>query len=63
MVEISKCKDRCFAELHTGCKILTTECEGKDNCPFYKPVDCESWIRKEVKGKVYIMPPEEYYEV
>ena len=63
MIEISKCKDPCFASMHSGCKVLTTECEGKDKCVFYKPEGCEDWMRVERNGKVWLVPPEEYYEV
>jgi hypothetical protein len=63
MIEISKCKDPCFAQMHNGCKVLTTECEGKRKCPFFKPEGCEDWIRVERNGKVWLVPPEEYYEV
>jgi hypothetical protein len=59
MVEISKCTEPCFAEMNTGCKILTAECEGR--CVFYKPASCKDWIKKEIDGKEWIIPPEEYY--
>ena len=61
MVEISKCKEPCFAEMDMGCKILTTECEGRDKCKFYKPKDCEDWIRAERGDEVWLIPPEEYF--
>lgn len=61
MVEISKCKEPCFAEFGINCKILTCECEGKEKCGFYKPADCKDWIRIEHQGKVWLIPPEEYY--
>jgi hypothetical protein len=60
MVEISKCKEPCFANLHSGCKVLTVECE-RESCPFYKPADCTDWIRREEGGKVWLIAPEEYY--
>lgn len=61
MVEISKCKEPCFAQLNVGCKVLTCDCVGKDECPFYKPQGCNDWIRVENNGEVWIVPPEEYY--
>lgn len=61
MVEISKCKEPCFASMNVGCKILTTDCEGKDNCKFYKPKGCADWIRSERDGKIWLIPPEEYF--
>ena len=62
MVEITNCKEPCFAKLEAGCKVITGDCVGKDNCVFYKPTDCKDWIRKEKKGEVWLMPPEEYYD-
>lgn len=61
MVEISRCKDPCFAQLATGCKVLTCDCAGKAECPFYKPVGCEDWIKVEHNGEAWILTPEEYY--
>ena len=51
---------KCFAEAGGGCTILT-KCNCK-SCRFYKPTDCEDWVRVEQDGRVYIMPPEEYDE-
>lgn len=61
MVEISKCKEPCFAQTYASCEVLTGECEGRENCVFYKPASCRDWIKKRIRGKVYIVPPEEYY--
>lgn len=61
MVEISKCKEPCFAYRRAGCRILTCECIGKANCKFYKPIDCEDWIRAERGGEIWLIPPEEYF--
>lgn len=64
MVKITKCTEPCFAKLSTGCKILTVECEDAGStCPFYKPKSCKDWIRVENRGEVWIVPPEEYYEM
>lgn len=62
LVRITDCEERCFAELDTGCNVLTTECAGHD-CNFYKPASCEDWIRVERNGEAWIVPPEEYYEM
>ena len=61
MVEISKCKEKCFALTDAGCKILTTKCEGKERCKWYKPKGCEDWVRSERGDEVWLIPPEEYY--
>lgn len=58
MVEITNCKEPCFAKMDTGCKILTTDCTGR--CDFYKPKGCEDWVRRERDGEVWLIPPEEY---
>lgn len=61
MIEISKTKDQCFALGYMGCSVL---CEARPKCtpqcPFYKPVGCEDWIRREVSGEIWLIPPEEY---
>ena len=62
MVRITDLDVPCFARLKAGCKILTTECEGIQGCPFYKPKECEDWIRAIRKGEEWLIPPEEYYE-
>ena len=54
-------KYKCFAYVGGGCTILT-KCNC-NNCRFYKPIDCEDWIKIEQDGRVYIMPPEEYDEI
>lgn len=61
MVNITNCKEPCFAQMAMGCKILTCECTGKEHCPFYKPIWCNDWIRVERGKEVWLVPPEEYY--
>lgn len=61
MVEITDCREPCFAELKGGCAVLTSACNST-HCPFYKPAGCKDWIRLERGRKVYILAPEEYYE-
>lgn len=60
MVDITNCTEPCFAETFGGCKILTTSCN-RQGCGFYKPQSCADWVRIEKGGKVYLLPPEEYY--
>lgn len=62
MVEITNCKDPCFALKADGSCDITV---GKVDCPclFYKPKDCEDWVRSERKDGTWLIPPEEYYEV
>ena len=62
MVKLSTIKSKCFGDLNGGCKALTSDCIGRDNCPFYKPEGCEDWVRVEIKGEVWLVPPEEYYD-
>lgn len=63
MVKLDTIKEKCFADWdERGCKCRTSECVGRENCPFYKPESCEDWIRVEIKGEVWLVPPEEYYD-
>ncbi len=62
MVKLDTIKDKCFADMSSGCKATTAFCEGRNNCPFYKPEGCEDWIRVERNGEVWLVPPEEYYD-
>ena len=62
MVEISNIKDKCFAERHGGgCVVLSVRLSCNPRCPFYKPVGCEDWIRREVGDEIWLIPQEEYY--
>lgn len=64
MVKMSNIQAPCFAKsAGAGCRVLTTECEGIQGCPFYKPAECEDWMRVKRNGKEWLIPPEEYYEV
>lgn len=62
MIDITEQRQKCFAYIDGGaCDVLKeTQCHG---CKFYKPADCEDWIRQEIDGRVYITPPEEYEEL
>ena len=62
MVKLKTLIEPCFAQMDVGCKVLTTECQGRKGCPFYKPKECEDWIRAIRKGEEWLIPPEEYYE-
>ena len=60
MIEISKCTEPCFAKMDVGCMILSNGCD-RETCKWYKPKDCEDWIRSERNGEVWLIPPEEYF--
>ena len=60
MVEISDCKDKCFAKTESGCRVTSGEIECSPRCAFYKPIGCEDWVKTEWKGKIWLIPPEEY---
>lgn len=61
MIELSNAKDKCFAELSGGCTVVIAEyITCSPQCPFYKPTGCEDWIRREVNGEIWLIPPEEY---
>lgn len=58
MIQVTEQLERCFAQLNGKCLILIRkQCAG---CNFYKPAGCEDWVRAERKGKVLLIPPEEY---
>ena len=61
MVKMENIQAPCFAQMAKGCKVLTTECIGIQDCPFYKPIDCEDWMRVERQGEEWLIPPEEYF--
>lgn len=41
----------CLDGIHKRC--------GTYGCPFYKPIDCEDWIRIDRRNMVFMIPPEE----
>ena len=58
MIDITERPNKCYAEVMGQCVVLIrTECEG---CRFYKPRDCEDWVRVDKDGKEYLMTPEEF---
>ena len=61
MVKINDLDERCFAELKSGCGVLSrNDYKCSPQCPFYKPRGCEDWVRI-VKGEeIWLIPPEEY---
>ena len=62
MVEISNTKEKCFALMQTGCQVLSElQPTCAPRCPFYKPVGCEDWIRRERGEEIWLIPPEEYF--
>ena len=57
MIDITERPEKCYAMVMGQCVVLIrTECEG---CRFYKPKDCEDWVRVDKDGKEYLMTPEE----
>lgn len=64
MIKLKDCEEKCFARLNDGCAILKEMPEAcNEKCPFYKPRDCEDWVRLEHNGEIWLMPREDYYEV
>lgn len=61
MIEISNIKEKCFAMYGGECFALSTHSTCNSRCPFYKPVGCEDWIRREIGEEIWLIPPEEYY--
>ncbi len=60
MIDVTDRRIKCFAYEGGECTVLIkTEC---NNCKFYKPADCEDWIRIDEEDKVVVIPPEEYEE-
>jgi hypothetical protein len=59
MIDITNSEDRCFAMALKQCTILIeTNCA---NCKFYKPRDCEDWVRINLSdGRIILVEPEEY---
>ena len=58
MIDITNQEQKCYAKILGQCTVLIrTDC---NNCPFYKPEDCEDWLRIEKNGRVFLMDPEEY---
>lgn len=61
MVEITTLEEKCFAELKSGCGVLSrSDYKCSPQCPFYKPTGCEDWIRREKDGQIWLIPPEEH---
>lgn len=54
---------RCFADETGGCYAMIERDRncGSYKCPFYKPSDCEEWIKREKESHVELFTPEEYY--
>lgn len=64
MIDITETNEKCFALWYDTCSILTdkTKEDCITQCPFYKPKGCEDWVRREVKERIWLIPPEEYAE-
>lgn len=54
---------RCFADWTGECSTMVERDRncGSYKCPFYKPLDCEEWIKIEKEDHVEFYTPEEYY--
>lgn len=59
MVEIAVVNDKCFALTERGCVCLDDDSQCGKCCPFYKPAGCEDWVKVEIDGEVWLIPPEE----
>ena len=58
MINLKDCTEKCFGLGFDNCTCLTeTQCEG---CVFYKPKECEDWVRVEHEDGTYLYTPEEY---
>ena len=58
MINLKDCTDKCFALVFGQCTVLTkTDCDG---CKFYKPKNCEDWVRVETEENTYLYTPDEY---
>ena len=62
MIDITDSKEPCFAMERYGCIVYGVK-ECYPRCAFYKPVDCEDWIRREVGDRVYLYEPEEWEDL
>ena len=58
MIDITERHSKCCADRIEKCDALVR----KDcyRCRFYKPVDCEDWIRLDKDGHTYLIEPENY---
>ena len=62
MIDITNQEQKCFANNKGYCLVYgTRNCYPR--CAFYKPEDCEDWVRREEGDKVYLIEPEEYEEM
>lgn len=58
MIIIEECTEKCYAKIAGQCTVLIdTRCEG---CKFYKPKDCEDWVRVVMPDGEYLFTPEDY---
>lgn len=68
MINLKEINSKCFAyeKEKTGvCDVMEINVE-KENCnytcPFYKPIGCDDWIKRERGNEIWLIPPEEYIE-
>lgn len=61
-IDLKTINEQCFARTRFGnCKILVIparKCCYK--CKFYKPIECQDWIRIDDDDGINLIPPEEY---
>ena len=58
MVDITDRGAKCYAMVYGQCTVLIrTNCT---NCAFYKPEDCEDWVRVDKNNHIYLLDPDEY---
>lgn len=60
MIDITDLDIACFASWgRTGCRVLGFKDNCNPRCPFYKPVDCQDWVRVVKADRVMLYEPEE----
>lgn len=63
MIDITDSDIKCFASHgRSGCKVYGFK-EDCKSCAFYKPADCEDWVRREIGDRVYLYEPEEWEDL
>lgn len=63
MIDITDATEKCFASYgRTGCKVYAFKADCK-KCAFYKPKNCEDWIRCKDGDRVYLYEPEEWEDL
>lgn len=66
MIDIRFSTEPCFGFskwIGNHCTVLTEVKTCGARCPFYKPVGCENWIKRETEKEIWLIPPEEYAKI